>query len=224
MKKLRNSFNSLLAAAALIIASALNVSGQKAEIGFRFMPTFTSFDAKSSSGGTIQGEVTLGYGIGALLGFNFSDHVGIQAEIIYNTISQKYSEQQKEYKINLKYINIPLLLSINTGKSKPINLNVVAGPQVGFNVGSKVSSTGESGTTQAVLSIKKSDVGVAYGGGLDFGLNTALTTRLSLGYRGVFGLIDISDDEKSISTESYYILDRTKLSTNSLYIGLSLLF
>lgn len=29
------------------------------EFGFRFMPTFSSFDMKTSSGGTVKGEVTL---------------------------------------------------------------------------------------------------------------------------------------------------------------------
>ncbi len=90
------------------------------EFGIRFMPTFSSFQIKSSNGSNVKGEATLGFGVGALLGFNFNEHVGLQAEIIYNSISQKSESMEAQYKINLKYVNVPLLLSLNTGKSKAI--------------------------------------------------------------------------------------------------------
>jgi hypothetical protein len=211
---------------ALLIASVIKADAQKVEFGLRFMPTITSFDMKTSSGGTVKGEVTFGYGVGALLGFNFNDHVGIQGELMYSSISQKYKEQDVEQKINLKYVNIPLLLSLNTGKSKPVNLNIVAGPQIGISAGSSVSSTGGEGTStvNAQLSVKKGDLGFAYGAGLDFGLNASRTARLGIGFRGVFGLIDISDNSNSVATDSYYILDRTHIQTYSGYIGISFLF
>src|SRR5690349_20898671 len=102
------------------------------ELGFRFMPTFSSFNMQTSSGGTVKGEVTLGYGVGGVLGLNFSNHVGIQGEVIYNSLSQKYKDQALQRQINVRYINIPVLLSLNTGKTNPVNLNVVAGPQFGL--------------------------------------------------------------------------------------------
>src|SRR3954463_450871 len=83
---------------------------KKAEIGFRYMPTLTDFKMHTSSGGEVSGEAVLGYGIGAFLGINFTNHVGFQGEIIYNSLSQKYSEQGSEVNVKLKYINIPLLL------------------------------------------------------------------------------------------------------------------
>ena len=131
-----------------------------------------------------------------------------------------------EREINLKYINIPLLFSLNSGKSNPVNLNIVAGPQIGLSVGSSVNSTGGNGTytSQAVLSIKKSDIGVAYGAGIDFGLNEALTFRLGLGFRGVLGLVDISDNNKTAVKDTYYVVDQTKIKTYSGYLGISFLF
>jgi hypothetical protein len=216
-----------LSVAALIFVSVLKSDAQKAEVGLRFMPTFSSFSAKTSSGGTIEGSVTLGYGFGALLGFNFTEHVGVQGEIIYTSISQKYKELDVEREINLRYFNIPLLLSLNTGKTKPVNFNFVAGPQIGLSAGSDihVSGGGEgSEATHAVLKVKKGDLGVAYGAGIDFGLNTEKTFRLGIGFRGVFGLFDISDNSQTIATDSYYVLDRTHLNTYSGYIGFSLLF
>jgi hypothetical protein len=83
------------------------------------------FDVVTSDNGKVSGDFKYGYGIGGFLGFNFNEHVGIQAEVIYNSISQKYSEFDTEKEINLQYYNIPLLLSLNSGKNKPVNFNLV---------------------------------------------------------------------------------------------------
>ncbi len=194
------------------------------EFGLRFMPAFTKFDINTSTGSKINGDVQLGYGVGAVLGYHFSDYVGIQGELIYSSFAQKYKESDIVRNINLKYINIPLLLALNTGKSKPFNFGVVVGPQIGLNVGSKLFSSNNTNTSNPVLAIKKGDLGFAYGAGLDFGLNPDQSIRLGVGFRGVYGLIDISDRSSTINDESYYILDRTKIKVYSGYAGISFIF
>lgn len=218
----------ILKASLIIVLLAFGFVGhsQSGEFGLRFMPSFSAFDFKSSTGGSITGEVRFSLGFGALLGVNFTEHVGLQGEIIYSSLSQKYKEIDRVHDITLRYINIPLLLSLNTGKSKAVNFNVVAGPQIGINVGSKLLSTGGDGTNPStpVLSVKKGDLGFAYGAGIDFGITADNTLRLGLGFRGVIGLIDISDNSSNIVTNSYYILDRTHLKSYAGYIGFSFLF
>lgn len=202
-----------------------NLHAQKGEFGIRFMPTVSSFDLQSEDGGKITGEATVGFGAGIILGFNFTDHFGIQGEVIYNTLTQQYREQDFDRRIKLKYINIPMLLSYNTGKTNAVNLNLVAGPQLGLSVGSELfTDDGDDPDNLAVLSVKKGDLGIAYGAGLDFGLSGSGNIRLGLGFRGVFGLFDISDDSNTTTTNNYYVLDRTHLKTYSAYAGLSLLF
>lgn len=195
-------------------------------IGVRFMPTFSSLKFQDAGGNTIKGEFVLSYGYGALLGVNFNNNVGVQIECIYNNLSQKYKDKNMERKIEINYINIPLLLSLNTGRLKPVNLNIVAGPQLGINIGSSVTTTGSGGvdTLQAVFAVKKNDFGFAYGAGLDFGLNKSKTARLDIGFRGVFGLIDIRDESKTRETDQYYILQKTHIETYSGYIGFTFLF
>ncbi len=200
---------------------------QSVEIGARFMPTFSSFNAQSNSGGTVSGSVTLGYGVGGLVGFHFNDYVGVQVEGIYTRISQKFVEPEVTHKVDLKYINFPLLLSINTGKFKTVNFNLVVGPQIGLSAGSKITTTSNNNgvqTSSAVLSVKKGDLGFAYGAGLDFGLNPEKSLRLGIGFRGVYGLFDISDNSRNLNTESYYLLGKTHVKTYSGYIGVSYLF
>ena len=194
------------------------------ELGARFMPTFSSFDMKTSTGGTIKGDVTLGYGVGAMMGFNFSNHFGMQAEVIYNSLSQKYKDQGLQREINVRYINIPLLMSLNTGTSKPVNLRIVFGPQFGLNVGSSITgSASSSDTLKTVLAIRKGDIGFAYGAGLGFALNSTRTIRLDLGFRGVYGFVNISNTNQTAATDSYYILDRAVVKTKSAYIGITFL-
>ena len=226
MRLLKEKIILYAALVVMVLSITINVNAQKAEFGIRFMPTVSSLNLNTSSGGTIKGEGTLGYGFGAFLGFNFSEHLGIQGEFIYNSISQKYKEQDVERKITLNYINIPLLLSLNTSKTSLVNFNVVAGPQIGISVGTKLRTTsGDDGSTpEAILSVKKGDLGFAYGAGLDFGINRSRNARLGFGFRGVYGLFDISDNSKTDSTNGYYLLDRTHIKTYSGYIGLSILF
>jgi Outer membrane protein beta-barrel domain len=209
----------------LLLLGFTKLEAQKMEFGLRFMPTFSSFEVFTPGNGRQIGDYTNGYGFGATLGYNFTDHIGIQVEAIYSAIGQKYTEVDVERKINLKYVNIPLLLSINTGKSKVVNFNLVGGPQIGISVGSNIF-TSKDGTnnSDAVLSVKNGDLGVAYGAGLDFGVNSARTIRVGLGFRGVQGLFDISDNNATLSTDGYYLLDRSKVKTYAAYAGLSILF
>jgi hypothetical protein len=162
-------------------------------------------------------------GAGIFLGFYWSDFVGAQAELMYTSVSQKYKEADVERKVTLQYLNVPLLLSLNTGKSNMVNFNLVLGPQIGINVGSSVSSSGLD-TTNAMISVRAGDLGLAYGAGIDYGINEARTFRIGIGYRGVRGLFDISDNSQSYTTNSFYIIERTHLSTHAGYIGISYMF
>ncbi len=226
MKQSNSTLLTRCSALAIILLSAVNLNAQKAEFGLRFMPTLASMDVKTSDGGITTAQGEFGYGVGAIMGYNFSEHIGAQGEVIYSSINQKFKDNDVQHKINMKYINIPLLFSLNTGKTKPVNLGLVAGPQIGLSAGNKFSASGGDGsvTTSAVWSVKKSDFGFAFGAGVDFGLNSAYTARLGLGYRGVRGLVDISDNSQTISGDGYFVLDRTTINTNAAYIGLSILF
>jgi hypothetical protein len=193
-------------------------------IGARFMPTFTFLDIHQQNNGNVKGTAVLGYGVGAFIGYNFSKNVGIQGEVLYSSLSQKFVEGEKKQRLDLSYINIPVMLSLNTNYCAPVNLNFVVGPQLGINTGSKVKTEGNEGTdtVQAVVAVKPTDLGIAYGAGVDFRLGTNL--RLGIGFRGVYGLVDISDDSNNTTTDQYYVIDRAKVKTYSAYVGLGIDF
>jgi hypothetical protein len=239
MKTLKSNIIMCIVASAICIGCTSTVNAQdprgtgyennefpRIEFGVRFMPTISAFQMQTSEGGSVKGQAILGFGAGALLGYNFNRHIELQLEVIYSSISRKYTENEVERKINMRYVNIPLLFSLNTNKFGAVNLNIVVGPQVGIRVGSTVYTSGGDGTsvTHASLEVKKSDLGFAYGLGLDFGLNKAHTFRLGIGFRGVTGLIDISNNSVSETTDSYYIIGRTNMQTYAGYTGISFLF
>jgi len=103
--------------------------------------------------------------------------------------------------MKVSYFSIPVLVSLNTGKSNPVNLKVELGPEIGLNIGSSVKSSNDTLTT--VLSTKQTGVGIAYGAGFGFMLNPDHTIRFDLGYRGVYG---------------------SKIKTNAAYFGFTFLF
>ncbi len=191
------------------------------EFGLRFLPTFTSLSFNTSEGGTVQGTATMNYGYGIMLGANFSKNFGIVGEVDYLEISQKYKDQNLDRQVHINYVNIPLMLSFNTDKTRPVNFNLVVGPQFGINVGSRMdaTNTGNGTTAQATLAVKQGDVGIAYGGGLEFALNRMHTFRLDLGFRGMYGLVDISGSNPSPDT--YNVLVNASRKSYGGYAGLT---
>ncbi len=194
------------------------------EFGLRYLPTFSSLSIRNYNGNVVQGNATMGNGFGIMLGHNFSKYAGLQAEINYEQISQKYKDQGLDKQVNINYISIPLLLSINTDKTCPVIFGVVAGPQFGINIGSDIS--GKSGSTtdtlHAVLTVKQGDVGLAYGAGFGIALNKEQNIRLDLGFRGVYGLVDMSGTPTG--TNSYNILVKGFRKSYGGYAGITFLF
>jgi len=194
------------------------------EFGLRYMPTFSSLALRSASGDNIDGSLTLSHGFGVMLGINFSKNIGLQGEVNYNSINQKYTDRNLERQVDVSYLNLPVLLSINTDKSAPVNLNLVVGPQFGLNIGSSVKTTGSSTTetVKATIAVKEGDVGAAYGAGLEFMLNPSHTIRLDLGFRGYYGFVDM--DAENTSPDTYNVLIRASRKTYAGYAGLTFCF
>lgn len=190
------------------------------ELGIRYMPTFTSLDVQTYDGGVIKGEIKMRHGFGGMVAINFGAHLGIQGEVNYYQVSQDYRDNSLDRTVKLRYINIPLLLSLNTNKAGIVNLNLVAGPQFGINVGSdlKTSGTGNTETLQATVAMKKGDVGFAYGAGLGIGNKNI---RLDVGYRGFYGFVKMSDEAKA---GTYNVVVNASRQSHGAYIGLTFLF
>lgn len=168
----------------------------------------------------------MSHGWGVMVGFNFSRHVGIVGEVNYNQINQKFKDRNLDRRVSVSYLNIPVMLSLNTNKEAPVNLNFVVGPQFGLNLGASVSGDdgGNADSVRAVVGVKSGDIGAAYGAGLEFALNREHTLRLDLGFRGYYGLVDMRGSQSSSNPDTYNVLLRASRKTYAGYIGLTFLF
>ena len=194
------------------------------EFGIRYMPTFSSLDVHTSNGGTLKGTATISHGFGIMTGLNFTKNIGVVAEVNYYQINQKYADGNLNHDLKINYFNIPILLSLNTNKTAPVNLNLVAGPQFGINAGSKFETSGNSSSdsTTAVVALRKGDVGFAYGAGLEFALNKNHTFRLDLGFRGFYGLVNM--DTPTNNQGTYNVIVSASRKTYGGYAGLAWMF
>ncbi len=195
------------------------------EFGLRYMPTFTNLELQNRDGDVIESSGSFSNGFGAMLGFNITNHIGIQAEASFYSASQKYTEGGYDQNVKIKYINIPLFFSLNTNKTSRFNLNLVAGPQFGVNAGSKISSggSGSKDTLMAVVALKRADFGFAFGGGAEIILNTDETLRLDIGLRAYRGFLNINNETQT-ENGTYNVMVKSTRKTNSAYIGISFLF
>lgn len=198
------------------------------EFGVRYMPTFSSMALRTYNGDVVQGDLTMSHGVGVMLGLNFTKNVGLQAEVNYLEVTQKYKDRNLDRQVDVAYLNVPVLLSVNTDKTRIVNLNFVAGPQFGFNVGSSIKTSGTESenteTLRAVVGASGTDIGLAYGTGLEIALNKAHTFRLDLGYRGFYGIVDGKADQSSNNPDTYNVLVKASRKSHAAYLGLTACF
>lgn len=148
-----------------------------------------------------------GFHLGLISEILFSEKFAFQPEILYSSQGAKgeYSEEgvSVEGKLNLDYINIPLLAKYFVTP----NLNIHAGPQLGFLVGAEEEYTASfGGETESETIDLKDDTK-----GMDFALAAGLGYKLDMGLffdaRYNLGLSNIWDyeDEDDFSQQNNVI-------------------
>ena len=136
-------------------------------------------------GSSYDNEFKFGYNAGAFAEINFSKHLGIQPEVMFNQTNYRtadhfsaiYPGGTDDLKGKLNYLSIPVLLNI-----RPVPLlSILVGPQFGI-----LLNGDQHVTTQAKDAFKKGDFSMV--GGLQLNLSA-----LKVGARYVVGLSDIND-------------------------------
>ena len=148
----------------------VNVSNQKAKYGS---------DSET-------GDSKIGFLGGFYLTANLSEKFAIQPELVFSGMGSQ--DNDLDVKIPFNYLSIPVLLRYNLSK----NINIHAGPQIGFLLTAKITDGNDS------INIKDSatgtDFGTAFGIGGDFG-------KFNGGLRYYLGLSNIAKD--AVDNESF---------------------
>ncbi len=141
-------------------------------------------------------KAKLGYtgGIALTLGGNA---ICLQPEALYVQKGAKYDFMGEDIEFKLDYIEIPILLRLNLsqGTSTPY---IYGGPAFAFNISAKVSGTDSNGETveeDIKDYVKDKDLGVVFGGGIDFGQFT-LEARYTMGLQTIDQSQDNEEEEE----------------------------
>ena len=167
---------------ALFILTAISTKAQGFDVGLKAGLNYNKISGMPLTEGYVPG-----FHIGAFIEMG-KNTIGFQPELLFSQMGTKISNDsasdfKPEEKINLTYLQIPLLLKIKLGKT----LSLHAGPQVGIlmNKSKNVLENGEE-------AFKSGDFAMDFGAQLTFGI-------IRVYGRYCIGLSDISDLENQDS-------------------------
>jgi hypothetical protein len=129
---------------------------------------------------TADTNTKVGFQFGAYLKIMTSEKFGIQPELIYSQMGASAPTGQTG-SLNLNYLSIPVLLRFNVTK----NFSLQAGPQLGVLLAA--SQSNGSTTIDTKDATNATDLGGAFGFGLDFG-------KFNVGARYYLGFSNLIKD------------------------------
>jgi hypothetical protein len=139
------------------------------------------------SGDFFQTKATTGFLFGGFANLGHGDFV-IQPAVLYNRKGAKEDETGSDLKINLDYIQIPVLVQIGMPSGTNGRLFLSAGPALGIKIGCKikgsnsgVSASSDCGGPNDEVDAKSTEFSFIGEAGMQFG-------KFSLAVRGDIGL------------------------------------
>jgi len=140
------------------------------------------------AGVTASNKTLIGFSFGGFVTYNFSPTVALQPEVFYSMKGFTISfEDMYDADVKMDYIEIPVLFKFmfGTGTAKPC---LFAGPSLGILVSSKIKAEGESVDAKDLW--KSTDLGLVFGGGVDF---PAGKGKMTVDGRYTMGMTKIPD-------------------------------
>lgn len=172
---------------ALLLACAVNAQAQGAAFGLKAGINVANLSVKDV-GDTFDPSNRTGFLAGVFMRVPAGRSIAFQPEVLLSRQGAKFTDGIDSAKINLDYLQIPLLARITPGGS-PVGF--VVGPSLGFRTAAKLVTPGIDDEDVADQ-IKRSDVGLVAG-------ITADVSRLVLDGRYTWGLSNVGTDSSDTS-------------------------
>ena len=122
-------------------------------------------------------KMKVGFHVGALAQVPITTNFVFQPEVVFSAQGAKFEEGGDDYKLNLNYINVPLLAKFVSTSG----FTAETGPQIGFLMSAKAKGDGES--VDVKDGFKKTDfswaLGLGYQSPAGFGVNARYNLGLS---------------------------------------------
>ena len=191
-----------------LIAAAIVCMSASAQVQFGAK---VGFDLTHFWGEDAPHGIQPNYQVGLMMEYKFNPHFAIAPEVVFAAQGGKATgdfddDDDVIGNINVKgtfhtnYINVPLMLKFYATPDFSIDL----GPQVGFNVYSKVTASGKVGNIEAKESMdlkdntKTVDFGVGLGATYNLTNNAFVQARYTLGLTNVFDVPDSHEKNGNI--------------------------
>jgi hypothetical protein len=172
-------FSFSLALAAILITGT--ASAQHVNIGIKAGLNVSNIN--NDNGATYDSKA--GLNLGLIGHIHLSKQWALQPELVYSGQGAKFTTAGVESKINLDYINVPLLLQYMFDNG----FRIQAGPQVGFLVSAKNKTN--SNSLDIKSNLKGTDVGLGMGIGY-----VKPSTGFGVDARYNFGLSNINENSE----------------------------
>ncbi len=128
---------------------------------------------------------------GFVIATDFNRSVGLQIDVLYLQGGTKSSDalfaDVGELDVRVDYLEVPVLVRGNFHASDTVTIRLLGGPAFGFKLNDKQTFAGEDLSGEDALTLKSYDIGLAFGGAVQFG-------KFFVDGRYMFGLVNIDDD------------------------------
>lgn len=150
-------------------------------------------------------KLKVGVAGGALVNIPFSDMFSFQPELLYSSEGNLQKENDAKLTIALSYLNIPLMVQLNTSSG----FYVETGPQIGFLLSAKAKADDGTNETEDDIKDDLKSVGFSWA----FGAGYKTQSGFGFGARYNLGLSTLDDSD-----------DPDKLTSNGFHVGIFYMF
>ena len=176
----------VLIAAAIVSMSAM----AQVQFGAKVGVDATNFWGKDTPHG-----IQLNYQAGLMMEYKFNPHFAIAPEVVFaaqgGKITRTVDLVETDCTFHTNYINVPVMLKYYVSPAFSIDF----GPQVGFNVYSKMTAKGKAANVEAEWTEDLKDFTKTVDFGLGLGGTYNLTENAFVQARYTMGLTNVFDDD-----------------------------
>ena len=188
--------------------SAQNINSPKGHINIGIKGGANFYNINNDNNITYDSKI--GFNLGLLGHIHVANHFALQPEIQYSTQGAKYTNDFGANKINLDYINVPVLLQYMWDNG----FRLQAGPQAGILVSAK--SKNNDNTVDIKNNFKPLDLGVSFGASyIHPSTGVGIDARYNLGLSNINENSDLKSTNRGLQVSLFYIFGHTSKNSRN---------
>jgi hypothetical protein len=214
---MRTAKRSILVCAVCLLTAAgaaaqTVTAGVKAGAALTSIPNAGQVFDQISDAESVDVSAKFGLTLGGFVQFAFSDRFSLQPEMLFTMKGARLdlAENIGEVKVNINYLELPLLVRFNRMLNDVLRGYVMGGPALSIKMGTSASFEGSQAGTDLNIdpAITSRDFSLVFGGGLE-------RERFLLEARYALGLSDMATDfyfhEDSLRNRAFSVLVGVRL-------------